>query len=864
MANKHKLCFSYLLPGHVSNACSRQKPCRNCSGRHTTLLHPDISSKSDSNKQCNLNKTSLNSTSNVMLSSETEVKNMNNVNDGDVKPVLSECSENAVLSNAAAVGVKSVFLPILPVKVFAPDNVCCTTYALIGSGSGATFCSEGLLNTLGLRGEKSVLKLTTLHGVNTATETQAVGNLKIADLHNNFDMTIPTTFSRPFLSINKHLIPKQGDIDDYDYLNEVYLPEVDSNVDLILGQNVSCAAIPLAVIRPPESCPAGPFAVLTKLSWTVSGSNFYSPPPDAEAARSLNNYFVINNPTLCQSYVEIFDSSKNETLQLSREQERFMNHAKSNIILNDSNHFEMKLPLKNPELKMHSNKSQAMQRLDCLVRKLSKDEKLHNDYVVYMNSLIENGFAEKVANAEIDQRTDCYFMPHHGVYSAQKPDKLRVVFDCSSKFNGLSLNDNLLTGPDLSCTLLGVLLRFRQEVVPLNADIRAMFHQVQVPYQDCNYLRYLWFENGDIKEKPVEFRMKVYVFGTVASPSAANFALKETANRFKHDFSQETFKTIINNFYVDDLLKSVPTLENAINLREEISAVLSKAGFHITKWTSSKPELLATIPEDDVAPGCNSKTFEDSNKPNKMALGVQWNIKNDTFCFNINVPDKPITRRGILSMLNSIFDPMSFLTAVTLRAKILLQRLCKLNLSWDDAIPAECEKCWIEFLKDVKGLESFSLDRCFRPSMLCRVTHASLHHFCDASESAAAAVSYIKMQTDNNNCHVSLVLSKSKLAPIKRLTIPPLELLSAVLAVHNDILLRRELEIELDKSKFYTDSMISLYYLNNEKKPLKTFVANRVALIRNRTSPKQWTHIQSHLNIADMASRGVSCREFLG
>ena len=169
--------------------------------------------------------------------------------------------------------------------------------------------------------------------------------------------------------------------------------------------------------------------------------------------------------------------------------------------------------------------------------------------------------------------------------------------------------------------------------------------------------------------------MKVFVFGTVASPSVANFALREMANRFKHDFSQ-IFKTIIYNFYADNLLKSVPTLENAINLRKEISAVLSKAGFHITKWTSSKPELLATIPEDDVAPGCNSKTFEDSNKPNKMALGVQWNIKNDTFCFSINVPDKPMTRRGILSMLNSIFDPMGFITPVTLRAKILPQRLC--------------------------------------------------------------------------------------------------------------------------------------------------------------------------------------------
>ena len=143
------------------------------------------------------------------------------------------------------------------------------------------------------------------------------------------------------------------------------------------------------------------------------------------------------------------------------------------------------------------------------------------------------------------------------------------------------------------------------------------------------------------------------------------------------------------------------------------------------------------------------------------------------------------------------------------------------------------------------------------------VTHTSLHHFCDASESGTAAVSFIKLINDNNETHVSLLLSKSKLAPIKKLTIPRLELTSAVMAVQNDVILRRELQINIDESRFYTDSMISLYYINNEHKPLKTFVANRVATIRTHTNPKQWFHVKSENNIADMACRGVRCCIFL-
>ena len=189
----------------------------------------------------------------------------------------------------------------------------------------------------------------------------------------------------------------------------------------------------------------------------------------------------------------------------------------------------------------------------------------------------------------------------------------------------------------------------------------------------------------------------MYVFDTVVSPSVANFALKQIPSYFKKEFSQLTFDTILNNFYVDDLLKSVCTPYEAILLRKEISASLSKAGFHITKWISNNPELLSTIPNENIATGLESLMLPDPNNAIKIALGIKWNVKSAKFCFNINLPIKPITKRGILSVLNSIFDPMGFLNPVILSAKLIFQSSCKLALKWDDIInenlQCKCKRC---------------------------------------------------------------------------------------------------------------------------------------------------------------------------
>ena len=177
-----------------------------------------------------------------------------------------------------------------------------------------------------------------------------------------------------------------------------------------------------------------------------------------------------------------------------------------------------------------------------------------------------------------------WYLPHHPVANANKPGKLRVVFDCTAKYEGISLNSKLLQGPDLNNSLVGVVTRFRQEQVALAADVEAMRHQDRVLEKDCDALRFLWWPNGDTTKQPKCFGMQVHLFGATSSPSCAAYALKRTADDNAHLFEPEGVSTVKRNFYVDDCLKSVPTEKDAIKLALDLQSLMKMGGFRLT-WS---------------------------------------------------------------------------------------------------------------------------------------------------------------------------------------------------------------------------------------------------------------------------------------
>ena len=190
---------------------------------------------------------------------------------------------------------------------------------------------------------------------------------------------------------------------------------------------------------------------------------------------------------------------------------------------------------------MPNNKEQAIKRANWQKRKMLRDAKYHTDYTTFVNDVIAKGYAQKVPNESGAARPDkVWHLPHHRIYHPKKPDRIRVVFDCRASFNGVSLNDQLLQGPDLTNSLVGELIRFREDPVAFLGDVEAMFDQVSVPPEQCDFLRFLWLQNGDLDAPLEEYRMVVHLFGAVSSPSIANFALKKTASD-----NEEEYGTIV-------------------------------------------------------------------------------------------------------------------------------------------------------------------------------------------------------------------------------------------------------------------------------------------------------------------------------
>ncbi|XP_063072352.1 uncharacterized protein LOC134463029 isoform X1 [Engraulis encrasicolus] len=191
------------------------------------------------------------------------------------------------------------------------------------------------------------------------------------------------------------------------------------------------------------------------------------------------------------------------------------------------------------------------------------------------------------------------------------------------------------------------------------------------------------------------------------------------------------------------------------------------------------------------------------------------------------------------------------------------EELCKMNLGWDEEVPPHIREQWSKWSAGFPLMSNFKVQRCFKTAGFGSVTQAQLHHFADASDQGYGTATYLRLQNDQNNIHVALVMGKGRVAPLKRMTIPRMELAAAVLATKVDKMLTSSLQLQLDRSVFWTDSQSVIKYIANEHSRFKTFVANRVAAIRDASEVCQWNYIDTKSNPADDATRGQSAEKFL-
>ena len=765
-------------------------------------------------------------------------------------------------SGLTGAGDQHCKLAIVPVRVKSTKGQWTVeTYAFLDPGSTASFCTVGLMDKLGLPGRKTKILLRTM-GQEKVVDSGVTSHLEVAGLDSDVYCEIPKLFVQQKMPVDRSNIPHQQDLDKWPHLKHVCLPEIDADVEILIGTNVPNALEPLEVIR---SMDGGPYAVKTVLGWTVNGPlGGCDDSPGCQSTVSINRISAVTLDELWskQFKMDFPENNQDELVGMSKDDCRFLKMADRSAKLVDG-HYSIALPLKDRTLSMPNNRIIAEQRIVNLKRRFAREPAFHKDYVEFMDNLIESGFAERVPDTDLE-RSDgkVWYIPHHGVYHPQKK-KMRVVFDCGASFKEASLNAHLLQGPDLTSMLIGVLTRFRKEPIVLMSDIEAMFHQVRVPEEDADLLRFLWWPNGDLSQPMVEYRMVVHLFGATSSPSCANFALRRCAEDNKDFFSQHVFETIMHSFYVDDLLASVATEQEAICLYKDLRKICAKGGFNLTKWISNSRSVLAAIPEEERAKEVKDLDLDQDILPVERALGVRWCAQSDTFGFSITIPEKPLTRRGILSTVGSFYDPLGILSPVIFTAKRILQDLCRKGLGWDDAIPASAAQEWRDWVKELQTLDGFRTSRCLKPPNFGEITSAQLHHFADASEEGYGTVTYLLLHNHQGLAHRAFIMGKSRVAPLKTVTIPRMELTAAVVAARMDKLWRRELRMELQDSVFWSDSTSVLKYIKNETSRFRVFVANRVSEILRMSNPSQWRYVSTTCNPADLASRGVRVESFL-
>ncbi|CAL9682043.1 unnamed protein product [Knipowitschia caucasica] len=668
---ENNMCFGCLCIGHRSRDCKRRLTCRLCNLKHPTLLHVHSKNRSKGSTQAN--------------------DGSEGAREGDLVSVQS--------SGLTGAGRQDCTLSILPVQVKSKrGQETLITYAFLDPGSTASFCTERLMNRLNLTGRKLGILLRTM-GQEKVVDSYMLTDLEVSGLKTSEFCNLPEIFTQKSMPVHRGNIPQAKDLQRWPHLRHIQIPEIEADVDLLIGTNVPQALEPWEVVR---TVNGGPYAVKTILGWTVNGPLR----GDCQMDKQIQPHVSVNRISVArldelwekQLKIDFPEAKQDEQHGLSKEDERFVESV-SHSVNHIDGHYSIGLPVKRRYLKMPNNKTVAEQRAIGLKKRLSKDSSFRSDYVKFINEMLKNGYAEKVT-AEQLRRSDgrVWYIPHHGVYHPKKK-KLRVVFDGGATFQGVSLNSHLLQGPDLTSQLVGVLTRFRKEPVVLMADIEAMFHQVRVPPEDCDLLRFLWWPDGNCERELVEYRMVVHLFGATSSPSCACFALRKCAEDNRKHFSPVAINTLLHNFYVDDCLVSVATEEAALSLCKELVELCARGGFKLTKWISNSRTVLAAIPPEERAKEVKDLDLDSDALPVERVLGVQWCVQSDAFKFKITLKNRPLTRRGILSIVSSVYDPLGFLAPVVLTAKKILQNLCRNRLGWDDSLPPSVAREWMAWLE---------------------------------------------------------------------------------------------------------------------------------------------------------------------
>jgi hypothetical protein len=835
---KRGVCARCLLSSHFAKGCRANPKCEKCGKRHYTALHGVILKRDE--RQQNSER------------SGNDIDNTGDQGETDVKSNSTNSSSQ----------LYSLYVPVRISSRLCPENEI-EIIAMLDVQSDSSFVLESTADGLHAPYQRASINLTTLTSSREKVQCKKYEDLQIRAKNSDEYISLSEVFSRSRICDSVEQIPTRKLIESLPKLRRLapfFEEKPSAPIALLIGANV------IEALKPIEVVDGGPglYAQRTKLGWGLVGSAT-NPETKVEAMKSHASTtkaykITTNNPDERLLKLLERDFVCTDDALVSQEDQRFLQVMRDEIMVNSEGHYQMPLPFKGEDPKLPNNISKAYHRLKSLKVRFIKDPDHFKLYSEFMMKMLKLKDAEIVPEGEKDKE-DSWYIPHHGVYNPSKPGKIRVVFDCAAAYQGTSLNDHLLSGPDFMNSLPGVLCRFRLYPVAVMCDVERMFHMFHVAPRHRDYLRFLWWPNNDLNAQPVPHRMRCHLFGATSSPSCSNFALRQLAEDHR-DLSCEASNFIQNDFYVDDGLHSVQTETKAIQLLKDAREICQKGSLRLHKIASNSQLVIDAFPVSEVI---SSKDVEKSVNNDlsfvEKALGIHWNLKEDALTFTFDVKDKSPTKRNVLSMVASVFDPLGLVAAAVLPGRLVLQEAMRSKVEWDELIPTDQIATWTRWINDMQKLSTMKIPRCYFNTRSLPWSTAELHHFADASVKGYGECSYLRVVDSNNNVHSSLVMAKSRVAPLRSVTIPRLELQAAVLAVRMARFLQNELKIESIGHYFWTDSKVVLGYIYNESKRFHTFVANRVQQILEFSKASQWHHVPSKQNPADLASRGISVDE---
>ncbi|XP_029160297.1 uncharacterized protein LOC114932295 [Nylanderia fulva] len=645
------------------------------------------------------------------------------------------------------------------------------------------------------------------------------------------------------------------EINSWPHLRGLQLADPDPSsahqIHLLIGADLYGALL-IGDIR--HGPPGTPTAQSTLFGWILSGPT--GPTDATHPPADVHNCVVEDDlaPVIQQFWTD--ETISDSKPPLTEDEQRCEQHFAATHKRDVHGRYVVRLPFKNGSPPSIGESFQITSVLHAkLTNRLSRQSEIRTLYHAFLADYEELGHMTQI-KPSTSNLSDAAYIPHHAVLREHSTTtKLRVVFNASCRTsNGTSLNDHLMIGPKLQQDLAAIVLRWRLFQYVYTADIAKMYRQISVHHEDRDYQRILWQPPGCAHIN--HYQLNTVTYGTACAPYLAMRVLQQLNEEDGHEFplAQTIFR---DSIYVDDTLFGADEISDAIKTRDQLIALMKRGQFDLRKWTANSSELLADIPLDRRQSDLAIKS-DDSLK----VLGLSWSPHTDSFCFKVSSGTSGAnTKRSVLSLIAKLYDPLGWASPVVITAKILLQELWLAKIDWDDPLPPDLLQHWISYYSDLPKLETIKIPRwtgSHRDNL-----GMELHGFADASKRAYAAMVYLRVLRSFDDVQITLLCAKTKVAPLKTLSIPRLELNAAVLLSRLIKWIYRSFNLSNVPVYGWTDSTVTLAWITQHPSRWRTYVATRVSEIQTTLPTIKWHHVKSAENPADCASRGLSATEFM-